>query len=644
MIPQRLARLRTLMEREGVHAYLIPGTDPHHSEYLPACWKRREWMSGFTGSAGDVAVTMEDAALWTDGRYFLQAATQLEGSGIRLMRIGQPETPTMEGWLVRSLGPGQGVVGVDPRVLSVESARKLEKELRTHGMVVRYIQSNLVDELWTDRPAPSDAPVEVLGVEFAGETVADKLTRVREAMAGKGCSAHVLTALDSIAWTFNLRGRDIAYNPLFISYAVITSHGAHLFIDPVKVTEEARGQLDGPVTFHRYGEIGDFLGTLGAGTATAEGGCGGQGSRGNNRIWIDPATANQWIMIRLGSAGHGEHSPAPAGATDHHPHPPHGGAGVAESPAIHEERSPVVDLKSVKNATELQGFRDAHLQDGIAMVRFLKWLGDMVPGGTVTENSAVDKLREFRSMGEHFVGPSFATISAYGPHGAIIHYDPGTAGEETALGPEGIYLVDSGGQYRTGTTDITRTVALGAPTREQREMFTRVLRGHIGLTLTRFPSGTPGRQIEFPARKPLWDAGKNYNHGTGHGIGHYLNVHEGPFSIGPRDPGVPLRPGNVLSNEPGYYREGEYGIRIENVITVVEAGECAPEDTPMLGFETLTLCPVDLELVEPSLMTREEIGWLDSYHRRVRDALSPHLDETHRDWLVERTRAVGGSA
>lgn len=600
MISQRIADLRELMEREGVHAYMIPSTDPHHSEYLPDCWKRRQWISGFTGSAGDVVLTMDKAGLWTDGRYFIQAADQLSGTGIDLMKVGVPGTPTIEDWVISQLSEGQKL-GIDPKLLSVDSAIKMKKELGERGIILEYVESNLIDEIWTDRPSPSDAPVEILDVAYAGESVADKLDRIRDALGKKDCSYHVLGALDTIAWTFNLRGKDIDYNPLFISYAFITPDEAHLFVNPCKVTPEMNELLGDRVIFHPYDVIGTFLSGIGSADPQPP----------ESRIWIDPGTTNQWIMLMLG-----------------------------EKVSVHKERSPVVDIKSMKNETELQGFRDCHVQDGIAMVRFFKWLGETVPSGKVTENSAADQLEKFRSQGKHFVGLSFNTISGYAGHGAIVHYDPAQAVEETVMRADGIYLVDSGGQYLNGTTDITRTVTLGNPTAEQKEMFTRVLKGHINLALTRFPAGFPGRQIEFPARKSLWDVGKNYNHGTGHGIGHYLNVHEGPMSISPRDTGVPLKPGNVMSNEPGYYKEGEYGIRIENLVAVIEDEELSSEETKMLGFDTITLCPIDLDLVDPSIMTDEEREWLNNYHSCVYESLYPHLDEDHREWLRERTRSV----
>ena len=593
-IPARLTALREIMKEEGVQAYLVPSTDPHQSEYLPECWKRRMWISGFTGSAGDVVVTLDSGGLWTDGRYFLQAEEQLAGSGIDLYKMMTTGFPKLEEWVADTLKEGEKL-GIDPRLLSLDGAHTLEKKLREKGVLIKYVQDNLIDRLWEDQPSPSKDPVRVLDDALTGENVADKLTRIREKMGGPGCSAHILSALDTIAWTFNLRGADIEFNPVFISYAVIEKEKAHLFIDTGKITDEVRRHLGNLVEVHPYEDIKGHL----------------EGLSGREiKIWIDPKTVNKWIMLLL--------------------------KGKAK---FHRERSPVTDFKSRKNGTELQGMRDCQVVDGVAMVRFLKWLEGAVPGGGVTEISASDKLEAFRAEGDKFVGLSFSTISGYRGHGAIIHYTA-SAESDVELKAEGIYLVDSGGQYLNGTTDITRTMTLGKPTDEEREMFTRVLKGHIDLAMLRFPKGFCGKQLELPARASLWKVGKNYNHGTGHGVGHFLNVHEGPMMISPRDQGVPLEVGNVLSNEPGYYKPDGYGIRIENLIACVKDEEFSTDDLTWLSFETITLCPIDLELVEPSMLTAEEREWFNSYHAEVYGTLSPHLDDAHREWLKSRTRTI----
>lgn len=593
-VKERIERLRELMKEEEVQAYLVPSTDPHHSEYLPEFWKRRQFISGFTGSAGDVVIASDEAGLWTDGRYFIQAEEQLKGTGMDLYKMGMPEVPKIEEWIADKLAGG-GVLGVDPGLLSIESSSKLKKVLSEKEASIKYIERNLVDEIWEDRPPPSEAPLEVLPTDHTGESIQDKLNKIREKLNKKDCTAHVLCALDTIAWTFNMRGKDIEFNPVFISYAVITSDEAHLFIDEKKVTNDVKDHLGDLVKIHPYQDIGGFMKEM---------------AENDHRVWIDPKTTNRWLMIPL--------------------------EGKVK---VHKERSPVTDLKSVKNETELKGFRKCLITDGVAMVKFLKWLEETVPEGGVTEVSASDKLESFRKEGEDFVGLSFTTIAGYAEHGAIVHYDP-TPETDVELKPEGIFLLDSGGQYLTGTTDITRTVTLGRPTEEQREMFTRVLKGHIGIATLKFPKGFSGKQLELPARKSLWDVGKNYNHGTGHGVGHYLNVHEGPMGLTPRDIGVPLQAGNVLSNEPGYYKEGEYGIRIENLIVVRKDEKLSSEDSEFLGFETITFCPIDLRLIDREIMTDEEVEWFNDYHRQVFDNLSPHLDENHKNWLKDRTAEI----
>ena len=593
-VKERVQKIRDLMKEEKVEAYLIPSTDPHHSEYLPECWKRRQFISGFTGSAGDVVITSGKGGLWTDARYFLQAGDQLKGSGIELFKMGIPEVPKLVDWIKDELSEGQAV-GVDPRVLSIELANSYKKVLSEKDIKIKFIETNLVDHIWKDRPSPSDSHVRVHPSDVSGEKVEDKLQRIREKMETKDCSAHVLCALDTIAWTFDLRGNDIDFNPIFISYAVITEDEAHLFIDEGKITEEVRAHLEGLVKFHPYDDISSFLGTI------AEKG---------KRVWIDPKTTNKWMMLPL-----------------------------EKKVKTHMERSPITDIKSVKNEIELEGFRNCHIKDGAAMVKFLKWLEENVPEGGVTEISASDRLESYRKESKDLVGLSFTTISGYADHGAIIHYDP-TPETDVELRTEGIYLVDSGGQYINGTTDITRTIALGEPTDEQKEMYTRVLKGHIGLSMLKFPKGFSGRQIELPARKALWDVGKNYGHGTGHGVGHHLNVHEGPMGITPRDIGVPLLPGNVLSNEPGYYKAGEYGIRIENLIVVHRDEELSSEDMEFLRFENITFCPMDLKLIKKDIMTEDEIKWLNDYHEEVHSKLSPLLDDDMKGWLREHTKAI----
>ena len=593
-VAERIEALRKLMKENGVNAYLIPSTDQHSSEYVPDCWQRRKWISGFTGSAGDVVITEDKGGLWTDGRYFLQAEEELRGSGIDLYKMLMPDTPKLEDWIGDQLGEGE-TLGVDPKVLSIDRSRSLEKKLSENGINIKYIDQNLVDSIWEDQPSPSEEPVRVLGEEITGETVEEKMSRLREKMEEEGARIHILNGLDSIAWMLNMRGSDVAYNPIFISYMAVEKESAHLFIDGEKIDEMAKNHLEDVVNIHGYDEMESYLDDI---------------SGKDVKVWLDPKSANKWIHLHL------------KGNT-----------------RFHMGRSPVVDFKARKNDVELSGIREAHIKDGVAMVRFLRWLEKTAPEGSVTELSASEELEKFRAEQEDFVGPSFETISGFREHGAIIHY---AASEESSvpIKGKGIYLLDSGGQYLTGTTDITRTVYFGDPTDEEREMFTRVLKGHIGLATLKFPRGFSGKQIELPARRSLWDAGKNYNHGTGHGIGHYLNVHEGPMGITPRDTGVPLDSGMVLSNEPGYYKEGDYGIRIENVVIISEDEDLSGEDLKFLRFDTITLCPIDTRLVKGEMLTEEERDWLNRYHVHVRDMLSHRLKGEDMEWLEEKTKPV----
>lgn len=583
------------MKKSGVDAYLVPSTDPHQSEYVPDCWQRRQWLSGFTGSAGDLLVTEKTAGLWTDGRYFLQAEQELRGSSIKLMKQGVVGTPTIAEWLGKNMKQGQAL-GVDPRLLSHGQVNELRRHLDTAGATLKPVDRNLVDGVWDDRPPPSRAPVEVLAKKHVGEAVASKLRRLRKEMAGRRAQAHVLTTLDAIAWLFNIRSADVDYNPVVIAYAVVTDDRATLYTDETKVSDRVRRALSPAVEIAPYGAVGPELGRL---------------NKQRARVWVDGRTTNAWVLGKLSRCD------------------------------LVTEMTPVALMKARKNAAEVAGSRAAHLRDGAAMVRFLCWLERQVPQGGVTELSAAARLRELRAQGEHFRGESFEAIVGYAGHGAIIHYAASEA-SDVEMRPDGILLVDSGAQYLDGTTDITRTVLLGKKaTAEQRDRFTRVLKGHIAVARARFPAGTPGRQIDTLARTALWDVGLNYNHGTGHGVGAYLSVHEGPQSISPvRCIGIPLEPGNILSNEPGYYKEGEYGIRIENLVLVVEDGELTSGDASWLGFETLSLCPIDTRLIEAKLLTPAERQWLDGYHRQVREALTPALSREEAAWLKRATRKL----
>lgn len=595
-IADRVARLRELMRGAGIDAYLVPSADPHNNEYVPECWKRRQFISGFTGSAGDVVITLDEAGLWTDGRYFLQAEEQLQGTGISLNKLGDSDVPSIGEWSADKLSGG--VLGVDPKVLSIKTAEKLELELAATGSSIRYLESNLIDEIWDDQPDLVFSSLEVFPQANAGRSVAEKLQLVREKLAEQNCVAHLISSLDGIAWLFNMRGSDINYNRVFLSYAVITDQKAFLYIDPEQVTSEIEEHLDGLVEIKPYESIDGFLQDISE-------------IDGQSRLWIDAKYTSKWLENQIG-----------------------------DTIKVFDKRSPVTDLKAAKNEVELQGFRDCHLLDGLAMVRFLKWLEEAVPAGGVTELSAAQKLEEFRATDPSFIGPSFPTISGYGAHGAIIHYEASPE-SDVELKPEGIFLLDSGGHYFSGTTDITRTLALGEPTAEHREVFTKVLQGVIGLTEIRFPKGSSGKQLELPARQPLWDSGRNFNHGTGHGVGHCLNVHEGPIGFSPKDPGVALELGNVVSNEPGYYMVDEYGMRIENLMIV-----CRDEELSMRGhgaffyFETITMCPIELELIAKELLSSAEVAWLNAYHQMVYEQLADALDDEHKVWLQHKTRKI----
>ncbi|NOY22460.1 MAG: aminopeptidase P family protein [Acidobacteria bacterium] len=595
MIQNRLMQLRALMAEKGVQAYIIPSTDPHQSEYLPAFWRRREWISGFTGSAGDVVVTKDKAGLWTDSRYFLQAKQQLEGSGITLFKQGVSGTPTITSWIADELSSEERV-GVDARLFNSREFGSMVESWSKAGIELVSLPENLVDLLWSDGPGVPSEPIRVHPLRFAGESVSDKLGKIRRELKLRRMDAHVVTMLDAIAWLFNIRGRDVEFNPVVIAYGIVTMDSAMLFVHGTKVTKDIRAHLDGQATIYEYDAFADAL------TELAEGG---------GRILLDSDSVSQWVAEKL--------------------------EGNCE---VEFGTSPITILKAIKNEVELEGFRNAHVRDGVSMVRFLCWLEKAVPAGGITEISAAEKLAGFRAENEYFAGLSFETISSYGPHGAIIHYGP-TPETDVELKPEGIYLVDSGGQYLDGTTDITRTVTLGNPTKKQKELFTRVLKGHIDLAMCRFPVGTVGKQLDTIARLPLWEVGLNYGHGTGHGVGSYLNVHEGPQAVSYyRCIGVPFMPGMVTSNEPGFYLAGEFGIRIENLVYVVSDTEAQSGETAFNRFENLTVCPIDGKLVDVSLLTDGEREYLNRYHRWVFDTLSPLVDGYELEWLKKTTKEL----
>lgn len=592
-IPERIAALREAMKQHKIDAYIIPTSDPHMSEYPADCWKYREWISGFTGSAGTVIITADKAGLWTDSRYFLQASTQLEGTGIELFKMMLPETPTIPAFLTHELKEGQ-TVGLNGETYSLADARSLEKALAEKEIKLNT-NASLTDPIWKERPAIPEAPMFEMPIELSGKSTEDKLLDINKMLHKAGADCTILSALDEVAWTFNIRGTDVAYNPVVISYAFVSEKESVLFVNPKKIPAEIAEHLKKEgVTLADYGMLATFLSRLPERT----------------RVFIDSKRTNVAIYNAL-----------------------------PKSSILIEGISPANHLKSIKNEAEIKGFRNAVLKDGIAMTKFYFWLEKMLKAGEkVTELSAAAKLTALRSEQPQYVMDSFASISSYGPHGAVVHYSP-TPETDTELKTDSLYLLDSGAQYLDGTTDITRTIALcDEPSEQMKKDFTRALKGTIGIAKCKFPAGIRGCLIDAFARKALWDAGINYLHGTCHGIGHCLNVHEGPQSIRMEENPVILEPGMVMSDEPAMYRPGEYGIRTENMILIREDSET--EFGKFLGFETLTLCYIDTKLVIPSMLSVREHAWLNKYHQMVYDLVSPHLNEEEKAWLKEKTAEI----
>lgn len=590
----KITALRKLMQDFGVEAYLVPSSDPHQSEYVPEFWQRRKFISGFTGSAGDLVITQNKAGLWTDSRYFLQAEQELDKKVFTLFKMGMPDVPNMDDWLIKKLKKGESL-GVDPQVISRKSFMDLQKKLEEKGIGLKCIKKNLVDAVWEDRSEAPEGKLEIHREKYSGKSTASKLKRLREKMAEANTDALVVTMLDSIAWLFNIRGSDVKYNPIVIAYGLVTAERAMLFINKNKMPAEAREALKG-IEILDYEDFGSRLQNL---------------AQKKARVWLDESSVSQWIVNILEK-----------------------GAMLFFKP------SPIKMFKAIKNKIEISGFRNAHIRDGAAMVKFLCWLEKSVKKSNVTEVSAAEKAAAFRAENHLFKGMSFETISSYGAHGAVVHYAANSQ-TDIPLKPEGIYLIDSGGQYLDGTTDITRTVTLSNPAEEQKDRFTRVLKGLIDLLTTSFPQGTVGKQLDTIARMPLWEKGLNYGHGTGHGIGTYLNVHEGPQAISYyRCIGVALEPRMITTIEPGYYKENEYGLRIENVALVVKDEKRSSDETTFFTFENLTLCPIDIRLVKKELMTEKEIDWLNDYHKKVHKTLAPLLDKTEAAWLKHATEKI----
>ncbi|GHT60780.1 Xaa-Pro aminopeptidase [Bacteroidia bacterium] len=586
---EKIQALRVRLQAEKIDACIIPSTDPHISEYPPEHWKTREWISGFTGSAGTVVVTLEKAGLWTDSRYFLQAENQLKDSGIELFKTGLPETPGLVDWLVSELSPGDAI-GIEGAVFAASEAQSFienfsEKGINVHTGFAPYSQ------LWEDRPARPTHPAFILPERFSGKSCREKIKEVTEILKKNNADITILAALDMIAWLFNLRGNDVAYNPVCLSYAVVSEKETVLFIRPEKLTQEVANYLYSQgIIIADYHKITDYIQSF--------------------ALYPSPFT----VLIAPSKINYGLYAAIPENC-------------VKIEVPVH----PVDTLKGIKNATEIAGIRHAMQKDGVAMVKFLMDVEKTLASGEkISEVAIAEKLRHYRSEQAYYAGESFATIAGYGPHGAIVHYEAN--GESDAeIFPEGILLVDSGAQYFDGTTDLTRTVALGAVSDEMKKDYTLVLKGHIALATACFPKGTVGMQLDILARQFLWQNGTNYLHGTGHGVGHFLNVHEGPQSIRMNYNPTTLEPGMVTSNEPGIYRSGKYGIRIENLLLVVPCS--STEWGEFYGFETLTLCPIDTKLIDFSLMSSSETDWLNRYHQKVYEVLSPFLSEEEKNWL-----------
>ncbi len=589
-----LTQLRNYMHKNNLDAYIIPMTDPHMSEYVAAHWKSIKWFSGFSGSAGTIVVTPDFAGLWTDSRYFIQAAEQLKGSGIELVKLTIPHTPEYIGWLNKNL-PENANVGFDGKTFSYGLAKQMQTTFERKKINLKP-DFDFVSEHWTDRPPVSGNEVFAHDVKYAGKSRLEKISVLREKMRETAADYHLFSSLDDIAWLFNLRGSDIMYNPLFISFALISQSETFLFVDDKKLSGELKQKLvDDEVIIKNYDEIYPFLSNI----------------QGEKTIIADLSKTNYALY-----------------------------KSIPENCNIVNKISIASVLKSAKNKTEIEHIRKVQVKDGVAMVKFLHWLDKNIEKEKITEISAGEKLLAFRKEQEGFFGESFGVISAYGAHAAMPHYSA-TKESNTELKPKSFYLVDSGGQYVDGTTDITRTVALGAPTKEEKHDFTLALKGTIDLAMSIFPHGTKGVQLDAIARKPLWDNRMNYGHGTGHGVGFFLNVHEGPQSISTRNAGIQeetLEVGMYLSDEPAFYRAGKHGIRIENLILVMPDEE--NDYGKFLKFETVTLCPIDTKPVEVNLLTKDERNWLNNYHKTVYEKLSAHLPDDVKKWLKEKTKAI----
>ena len=591
-IELRLARLRELMKREHLSAFIFPSTDAHQSEYVADHWRGREWISGFNGSAGTAVVTMKSAALWTDSRYFLAAEEQLEGTEYQLMRLKMEGTPTIAEWLGKELQNVQSPeVGLDGMVNSYNYVKDLIYSLRKLGGITLRTNLDPLEQIWENRPSLPANPVEIQPLEYAGETLASKVARIRKSLRELHADGMLVSALDDIAWTLNLRGTDVHCNPVFVSYLLIESDKVSLFVDDNKLSPEVKQYLqDNQVSLYNYNKVEKCLESY---------------SEYNILLDGDETSYYLWKTVKCQE--------------------------------IVAAASPIPAMKAVKNKAEIEGYRSAMLKDGVAMVKFLKWLKPAVEAGGQTEISIDEKLTSLRAEQKLFRDISFDTIAGYAQHGAIVHYEA-TPETDVVLKPEGLILIDSGAQYQDGTTDITRTIALGAVSKEMKHIYTLVLKAHIQLELVKFPDGASGTQLDAVGRECMWREGYNFLHGTGHGVGSYLCVHEGPHQIRMEWMPTPLRAGMTLTDEPGLYLAGKFGVRIEN--TVLISDYMSTEFGKFLQIEPLTLCPIDTTPIDVDMLLPEEIDWLNAYHHSVYEKLSPFLDEEEKIWLENATKPI----
>ena len=591
-INERVDRLRSWMKENGFTAFVFPSSDPHNSEYVADHWKSREWISGFSGSAGTAVVTLEHAALWTDSRYFIAAEKELDGTDFQLMKLRVEGTPSVSEWLASELSTYEkAVVGLDGNVNSFAEVAAMEQELATKGNITVRTDVDPMAELWTDRPVIPDNMVSLHPLEYSGESTSSKISRVRKHLLDCGADGLLVTALDEIAWVLNLRGSDVHCNPVFVSYLLISPENITLYINNVKLPDDVKAYLMSEhIDVQAYESVVEGL-----------------------RLYVGKS-----LLVDMSSTNYSL-------------------ATAVSFEKVCSGVSPIASMKAVKNKVEQDGFRAAMLRDGVAVVKFLAWLKSAVEAGGQTEISLDERLTALRAEQPKFKGISFDTIVGYEAHGAIVHYEA-TPETDIPVQPHGLVLIDSGAQYLDGTTDITRTIALGELSEEQRRVYTLVLKGHIQLDRCRFPAGACGSQIDALARAPMWREGYNYMHGTGHGVGSYLNVHEGPHQIRMEWRPTPLQAGMTVTNEPGIYLEGKFGVRIENTLLIVPAESTAFGD--FLKFETLTLAPIDTAPIVLEMLSTEEREWLNNYHRRVYERLSPYLEGNEKEWLRKATLPI----